>query len=151
MIKKDDQHINICVRAIIIEDGQVVVCRWKNDAGPSFSIGGRVEYGESLVQALLREVKEETGTNATIDKLLYMHENVYTTRGDRREVHELGYYFLVTCDEEICPNNQISSNPDHPSLFNVRVPVTKEGLDSIFPTFLREYLPRDATMAFAGN
>lgn len=151
MIKRDDQHINICVRAIIIEEGQIVVCCWEDREGPSFSIGGRVEYGESLVEALVREVKEETGTHATVEKLIYMHENIYTTKGSEpREVHELGYYFLVTCDQVICPENAVVSNPDHPSLYNIRVPATEAGLNGIFPTFLQEYLPLDVATEFAG-
>ncbi|MEM8860071.1 MAG: NUDIX domain-containing protein, partial [Chloroflexota bacterium] len=85
MIKKDAQLINIIVRAILVEDGKVVVVKWqKPDHTPpaeaGLLIGGRVEYGEELTEALVREVKEETGVDVKIEKLLYTHQQIYVSR-----------------------------------------------------------------------
>lgn len=35
MIKGENQHINIVVRAIIVEEGQLVVTEWKSNTFPS--------------------------------------------------------------------------------------------------------------------
>ena len=43
-----------------------------------YSVGGRVKFGESLEKAVLREVKEETGIEAEIDRMAFVHENFFT-------------------------------------------------------------------------
>jgi ADP-ribose pyrophosphatase YjhB (NUDIX family) len=53
----------LAVSAAIIRDGQVLVAR--RNRGPAYGLwtlpGGMVEAGETLAQALIREINEETG------------------------------------------------------------------------------------------
>jgi ADP-ribose pyrophosphatase YjhB (NUDIX family) len=53
----------LAVSAAIIRDGQVLVAR--RNRGPAYGLwtlpGGMVEAGETLAQALIREIDEETG------------------------------------------------------------------------------------------
>ncbi|MCD1634332.1 NUDIX hydrolase [Martelella mediterranea] len=53
--------------AIVIRAGKVLLVRRANppDAGRWGFPGGKIERGETLHQAALRELKEETGVNAT--------------------------------------------------------------------------------------
>lgn len=53
--------------AVVIRDGQVLLVRRANppDAGRWGFPGGKIERGETLAQAALRELKEETGISAT--------------------------------------------------------------------------------------
>ena len=57
----------LAVSAVIFREGKVLLVRRARSPGKGFYSlpGGRVEYGESLHQALAREVDEETGL--TID------------------------------------------------------------------------------------
>jgi len=59
------------VAAVMIEDGRILLV--KRAAEPSkgkWSVpGGSVEWGESLVDALKREVHEETGLDIEVEKL----------------------------------------------------------------------------------
>jgi len=59
------------VAAVMIEDGRILLV--KRAAEPSkgkWSLpGGSVEWGESLVDALKREVREETGLEIEVEKL----------------------------------------------------------------------------------
>ncbi|MBR0737892.1 NUDIX domain-containing protein [Bradyrhizobium liaoningense] len=56
-------HPQIAVSAAIFRDGKVLLTRRARSPAKGFYSlpGGRVEFGESLHQALLREVDEETG------------------------------------------------------------------------------------------
>ncbi|WP_245333301.1 NUDIX domain-containing protein, partial [Bradyrhizobium guangdongense] len=56
-------HPQLAVSAAIFRDGKVLlVRRARSPAKGFYSLpGGRVEFGESLHQALSREVDEETG------------------------------------------------------------------------------------------
>lgn len=58
--------------AVCIEDGQVLLARHVSPNGESnWTLpGGRVEHGEDPFDAVIREVAEETGCNAEVERLL---------------------------------------------------------------------------------
>lgn len=58
--------------------------------------GGGVQKGESVEEALVREMKEETGFDVKIDKLLFKLENQFSEEyGDNVPGDALEYYFLI--------------------------------------------------------
>lgn len=56
-------HPAVCVGAIVVDDGRLLlVRRGQAPAAGTWSIpGGRVEVGETLAEAVVRELAEETG------------------------------------------------------------------------------------------
>jgi len=68
------------VAALIRNDGKLLVCQRKR--GTSFGMmwefpGGKVKPGETLEQALVRELAEELGTKATIGSEVYRAQHRY--------------------------------------------------------------------------
>lgn len=60
----DDSLYRIAVRALIIQDGKVLIVK-ENDGGGWWAIpGGGIDYGETLNSSLLREIEEELGVPA---------------------------------------------------------------------------------------
>lgn len=61
-------HPQLAVSAAIFRDGKVLLTRRARSPAKGFYSlpGGRVEFGESLHQALAREVDEETGLDIAI-------------------------------------------------------------------------------------
>jgi len=59
-----------------------------------FLPGGHVEINERAEAAIVREMREETGMNVAVDRLVWVVENFFTLEGKRH--HELGFYYLVT-------------------------------------------------------
>ncbi|MEM7033012.1 MAG: NUDIX hydrolase [Chloroflexota bacterium] len=85
MAKPDShpQYPRVAVGALVMfEDKVLLVKRGKPPASGVWALpGGRVEWGESLIQAVQREVIEETGINIEVGKIIYTFDSI--TRNDQ--------------------------------------------------------------------
>ncbi len=81
----------VTVRAVTEKDGRflVLVKKVNNKLELSFP-GGLVEYGESLEEALKREVKEETGLEVEPVKIIHANKFVHPRFGEE----EVGISYL---------------------------------------------------------
>jgi ADP-ribose pyrophosphatase YjhB (NUDIX family) len=84
-------HPQIAVSAAIFRDGKVLLTRRARSPAKGFYSlpGGRVEFGESLHQALKREVDEETGLQIEIVGLAGWREVLPTAAGT-------GHYLIMS-------------------------------------------------------
>ena len=93
----DDGLLNIRVGAIICRGNEFLMM--ENDKDPFlYSIGGRIKFGETAQEAIVREVLEETGTQMEIDRLGFVHENYFYLDEPGREnqvVYEISFYFYM--------------------------------------------------------
>jgi 8-oxo-dGTP diphosphatase len=66
-----DPFIRVKVRAAILSDDHILLVEYGDGWEPHFNLpGGRVEAGESLTDALKREVTEETCAEVNIERLV---------------------------------------------------------------------------------
>lgn len=77
------------VGALILESGRILLCRrGKPPYVGYWSLpGGLVELGEPVVDALHREVREETGLEVSIVRLAEVYERITADDGGRTEYH----------------------------------------------------------------
>jgi ADP-ribose pyrophosphatase YjhB (NUDIX family) len=69
--------VHVRVTGVIIEDGRVLLLDQDTDSGRSWSLpGGKVEEGETLAAALVREMREETGLDVEPGRLLYVCDHL---------------------------------------------------------------------------
>ena len=92
-----DGILNIRVGAIIRKDGKfLMVGNERSDY--LYSVGGRIKFGETAEEAIVREVFEETGVNMEIDRIGFVHENYFygdapTNLG--KLIYEISFYFYM--------------------------------------------------------
>ena len=82
-----------CVSAILVRKRQFLIEKRKqDDADPGYAIpGGHVESGESLENALRREILEELDINIVDPKLVFIGDHT-ASDGEQQRIH----YFLIT-------------------------------------------------------
>ena len=68
----------LCVGAVVVEDGKLLLIRRGHGPGEGFwSVpGGRVEAGETVGEAVVRELREETGLEGLCGELLGWVERI---------------------------------------------------------------------------
>jgi ADP-ribose pyrophosphatase YjhB (NUDIX family) len=77
------------VGAVIVRDGRALVIRRAHEPrkGEWSLPGGRVELGETLVEALRREMKEETGLDIEVGPTLEVFDRVHRDTQGRVRYH----------------------------------------------------------------
>jgi ADP-ribose pyrophosphatase YjhB (NUDIX family) len=85
-------HPTVAVGAIVMDKGAILlVKRDREPARGQWSLpGGRVELGETLREALVREVREETSLDVDIDGLIGVAERVV-----REDDGEISFHYVI--------------------------------------------------------
>jgi 8-oxo-dGTP diphosphatase len=72
------------VKAIVIKEGRVLALKIKSGEKELWDLpGGRIKYGESPVKALKHEVKEETGLDIEVQKVIDIFHFIREEDGDQ--------------------------------------------------------------------
>ena len=85
-MKRGIDYIGVGVGAVIVDDGGRLFLarrgpRAKNERGLWEFPGGSVEFGETLAQALRREMQEEYGIEIEVGELLDVHDHILPDEG----------------------------------------------------------------------
>ncbi len=104
--------IRVGVKAAIVRDSAMLLVDIKDDSGRHYNLpGGGVELGESLREALRREVLEETDAEVQVGRLLMLREYEPARAGERwGPVQKLTAVFECSLSDGSEPGEP--SNPD---------------------------------------
>ena len=124
--------INIRAGAIIMKDGKFLMVG-NERADYLYSVGGRIQFGETAEEAVIREVMEETGVRMEIDRLGFVHENYFI--GDSpvnlgKLIYEISFFFYMKVPEGFSPVSHSFTEDE-----------SKEHLQWISPDDPRTYYP----------
>lgn len=99
--------------ASIIKNGNKILVSKNDDKKYLSLIGGRAKTGESSIEAVLREVYEETSFEAKHVKSLGMIENFYISRYSDKPYHEiLIIHELEFFDKSVYERDEITNLED---------------------------------------
>ncbi len=85
---------NYRVSAVIIRGESILAMR--DERSPYYYLpGGRVKLNETAEDAVLRELREELGVSARIERLLWLDQSFFREDVDGLHYHELCIYFLI--------------------------------------------------------
>ena len=106
----EEKHIETIARGVCVKDGKVLLC-YPKDRSYAYLPGGHIEFGETGREALVREMKEETGLDATAGELLGVVESSFVQKGEKHCEINLIYEMKVrgcegekvrSCEDWIC-------------------------------------------------
>lgn len=134
-IKTNFGRYNYRVGAIIINDANLLMV--KNSNAPYYySVGGRVKFGESSTDAILREVFEETQIKFEIERLAFIHENFFIWEIDNEPFHEISLFYLMKQqDTKNIKCNTIGENGGDEELY--WLPLNKLNQYQLYPEFFK--------------
>ena len=92
-----DGIVNGRVGAIRLKDGKFLMAGNRR-FDYLYSVGGRIQFGETAQEAVIREVREETGRELELDRLGFVHESFFQAdfgahRG--KLFYEIAFYFYM--------------------------------------------------------
>lgn len=94
--KGQSRGIELVVRGVLVKDGHVLLVHSKK-ARNTYLPGGHIEFGESAVAALKREIREELGFRAKITDFLGFVEHGWTCAGIRSQEINLIFRMEFEC------------------------------------------------------
>ena len=135
----DDGILIIRVGAIIMQDGKILMVG--NDrADYLYSVGGRIQFGETAEEAVVREVFEETGVKMEIDRLGFVHENYFYGDAPSKQgrlVYEISLYFYMKVLRDFAPAS-VSFTEDNSKEYLRWISLDENG--KMYPEFFRTEL-----------
>lgn len=108
--------VNIRVGAIIMKKDKILMVANSKNPEYLYSVGGRIKFGETAEEAVMREVYEETGIQMEVDRLGFVHENYFYGDVDSnlgKLIYEISFFFYMKVPENFEPKNQTFTEDDH--------------------------------------
>ena len=141
------QHFNMRVgaEAVIVRDDAILLVEYGNGWKRHFNLpGGGIEPGESIVDGLRRELREETCAEITVGPLLLALE-YFPPHFDQRygDLHKLSLIFR--CDLQAGSEPQLPARPDPHQVAVQRVPLVALATEPLIPEIAGQLLTLIAT------
>ena len=126
-------EIETIARGVCVKDGKVLLCRGKG-LGSTYLPGGHIEFGETGAEALVREIKEETGLESTAGKLLGVVENSFLQHGEKHCEINLVYELSIA-------NGDVTAQEDWIGF--EWCPLTNLDAANLLPVDIRRLIPEN--------
>ena len=137
-----DSVYKVRATGVLIENDSLLLVKQKLSNNKEWSLpGGRVEAGETLEQALIREMKEETGLDVEPIHMLY----VCDVAASSNTVLHITFLTKRIGGEITLPTNEFDENPIHDVRFVPINELSKYGFSEKFIELLKNNFPNAGT------
>ena len=108
LFMNQDYIFNIRLTGLLIENNQILLVQQKLSDKRNWSLpGGRLEQGETISQGLIREMKEETGLDVEIVRMLYLCD----VAASSNTILHITFLLKRLGGEIELPTNEFDKNP----------------------------------------
>lgn len=133
--------------ALVLHDNSLLVMHRKNTHEYYTFPGGGVDAGESNVQAVIREIKEETSLDVVVER------QVYELHYDTGDIH---YYFLcrsIGGDLRVQPGtDEYTANEHGDNVYTPQwMPIENISSSLLYPLEIRDQLLEDIRQGFSDS
>lgn len=126
------------VTGILIENDEILLVQQKVSAKRNWSLpGGRLERGETMQQGIVREMKEETGLDVEILRMLY----VCDVEVSEYTVLHITFLLKRTGGKIMLPTNEFDENSIHDVQFIPVKELAQYGFSDKFIQIIRDDFP----------
>lgn len=134
----DKKVYKVRATGVLIENNSLLLVKQKLSNNKNWSLpGGRVEPGETLEQALIREMKEETGLDVEPVRMLY----VCDVEASANTVLHITFLTKRIGGEITLPTNEFDENPIHDVRFIPIDKLTEYGISEKFVELIKNDFP----------
>ena len=137
LFKGDGYICDLRAVGVLMQDDRILVQRDREGADYALP-GGHVKIGETTEEALVRELKEETGVDIQCRRFLWTEECFWNWNGT--DAHNIAFYYLV----EPCKNAALPMwdgfvpHRDNDNVLIGWMPIQDIQTATIYPAFLKE-------------
>lgn len=136
------EPIRNCAKAIIIRDSHLLTVKYSDQGGDYYALpGGGQLHGETLPEALMRELREELGLNVSNRGLRFIREYVGMfgeSAWRDADIHQVEFLYECTIGEHDEPTR--GSNPDQAQVDFAWLPIDQMDQIRFYPKRLIAYL-----------
>ncbi len=138
----DKYKFTIRVTGILIEDNKILLVKQKVSEKRNWSLpGGKLERGETLEEGIIREMKEETGLDVEVIKMLYLCDVSAT---DNTLLH-ISFLLKRKKGEIQLPSNEFESNPIFDVIFVPVSDMNNYGFSDSFVELIKNDFPNSGS------
>ena len=123
------------VGVIIMDSNKILMAKDKKTSF-YYTIGGRVRFGETAKEAILREIYEETQLRLEVGGLKFVHENFFTSY-DHTVYHEICFFYSVKPSAELRNMKKHSFEESYGEVTLHWLPIESLATLNIYPEFFK--------------
>lgn len=143
VLKTPDGRFNYRVCAVIIHEGKLLAM--KDFHSPYYYLpGGRVKLHETAEHAVIREIEEELGVTAHINRALWLNQGFFVEDVTQDKFHELCIYYLMDISGTAIPTNVLTFAGVEKSKKHVFEWLTFDEVKEayLYPIFIKEHITK---------